>query len=218
MPNIFPWKLLRWSLVLRRFLRSIYFPTFLCLQALQCSGRVTFFQFILADKKLWEMARRGWLVVVIGRLDPLGIFFSLSGRHLCNIIKLWRMGTVPQFSCKKSVEMRQKIFFEARQKKKSCQNISSTSFVWSKKSIINEFTFDFTYFFLQKKELQKTVLISIPTCPSFWGPVYNSSLATNTYTFYVGRPLTQPHIFWLIMQNDTCVEMIQKNSRIYDAI
>ena len=102
MPNIFPWKLLRWSLVLRRFLRSIYFPTFLCLQALQCSGRVTFFQFILADKKLWEMARRGWLVVVIGRLDPLGIFFSLSGRHLCNIIKLWRMGTAPQFSCKKN--------------------------------------------------------------------------------------------------------------------
>ena len=117
MPNIFPWKLLRWSLVLRRFLRSIYFPTFLCLQALHCSGRVTFFQFILADKKLWEMARRGWLVVVIGRLHPLEIFFSLSGRHLCNIIKLWRMGTVPQFSCKKSVEMRQKIFFEARQKK-----------------------------------------------------------------------------------------------------
>ena len=154
MPNIFPWKLLRWSLVLRRFLRSIYFPTFLCLQALQCSGRVTFFQFILTYKKLWEMARRGWLVVVIGRLDPLGIFFSLSGRHLCNIIKLWRMGTVPQFSCKKSVEMRQKIFFEAQQKK-SCQNISSTSFVWSKKSIINEFTFDFTYFFLQKRNFKK---------------------------------------------------------------
>ena len=217
MPNIFPWKLLRWSLVLRRFLRSIYFPTFLCLQALQCSGRVTFFQFILTYKKLWEMARRGWLVVVIGRLDPLGIFFSLSGRHLCNIIKLWRMGTVPQFSCKKiSWDEAENIFWSSAEKILSKYLIYFLCLI--QKKYHQWVHVWFHIFFPPKKELQKTALISIPTCPSFWGPAYNSSLATNTYTFYVGRPLTQPHIFWLIMQNDTCVEMIQKNSRIYDAI
>ena len=184
MPNIFPWKLLRWSLVLRRFLRSIYFPTFLCLQTLQCSGRVTFFQFILVDKKLWEMARRGWLVVVIGRLDPLGIFFSLSGRHLCNIIKLWRMGTVPQFSCKKSVEMRQKIFFEARQKKILSKYLIYFLCLIQKKYHQWVHVW-FHIFFPPKKELQKTVLISIlPLVHHFgdqsitvlWRPIHTHSM------------------------------------------
>ena len=70
-----------------------------------------------------------------------------------------------------------------------------------------------SHIFSSKKGTSKNCTnIYSSTCPSFWGPVYNSSLATNTYTFYVGRPLTQPHIFWLIMQNDTCVEMIQKTA------
>ena len=164
------------------------------------------------------MARRGWLVVVIGRLDPLGIFFSLSGRHLCNIIKLWRMGTVPQFSCKKNQLRWGRKHFLKLGRKKSCQNISSTSFVWSKKSIINEFTFDFTYFFLQKKGTSKNCtniyshlsIILGTSLQQFFGDQYIHILCWPT-------PHTAPYILanhakWYLCWNDP------KNSRIYDAI
>ena len=165
------------------------------------------------------MARRGWLVVVIGRLHPLGIFFSLSGRHLCNIIKLWRMGTVPQFSCKnkKSVEMRQKIFFEARQKK-SCQNISSTSFVWSKKKYHQWVHVWFHIFFPPKKGTSKNCtniyshlsIILGTSLHQFFGDRYEHILCWPT--LHTAPYILANHAKWYLCWNDP------KTSRIYDAI
>ena len=93
-------------------------------------------------------------------------------------------------------------------RKKSCQNISSTSFVWSKKSIINEFTFDFTYFFLQKKGTSKNCtniyshlsIILGTSLQQFFGDQYIHILCWPT-------PHTAPYILanhakWYLCWND----------------
>ena len=72
------------------------------------SKRVTFFQFISADKKLWEMAesREFDLFVVIGGtlFIHYGFFSLLFGRRSIPS-SVWEPHSFSMFSCKKS-EMR----------------------------------------------------------------------------------------------------------------